>query len=251
VMCDVGQGDGLVLATTPGRAIVVDTGPEPAAMDRCLHQLGVRTVDLLVLTHDHADHVEGVPGVLHGRRVGQLMLNGLDDPPGEGRRIAAWAAAARIPVRTAAVGSVGHIAGVSWQVLWPAYVIHEGSAPNNDSVVLLVRSHGLRLLLLGDVETPAARQVDLALKAVAGGPRVDVLKVAHHGSALQDPGLVQDAGAPLALVSVGAGNVYGHPAPSTLRLLKQTGAVVRRTDQDGDIAVISRNGRVSVVTHPP
>jgi competence protein ComEC len=251
VMCDVGQGDGLVLATTPGRAIVVDTGPEPAAMDRCLRRLRVRAVDLLVLTHDHADHAEGMPGVLHGRRVGQLLLNGLDDPPGEARRIAAWAAGAHIPVRTAVVGAQGRIADVSWQVLWPAYVIHEASVPNNDSIVLLVRSQGLRLLLLGDVETPAARQVDLALKAIAGGPRVDVLKVAHHGSALQDAGLVRDADASLALVSVGAGNVYGHPAPNTIRLLRQTGAVVRRTDQDGDIAVLSHNGRLALVTHPP
>ena len=59
------------------------------------------------------------------------------------------------------------------------------------------------------------------------------------------------ADAPLALVSVGADNVYGHPAPSTIRLLHQSGAVVRRTDQDGDIAVVSRAGRLAVVTHPP
>jgi competence protein ComEC len=136
-------------------------------------------------------------------------------------------------------------------VLWPAWVIHEGSAPNNDSIVLLVRSGGLRLLLLGDVETPAARQVDRALRALPGGPRVDVLKVAHHGSALQDPGLVQDADAGLALVSVGAGNTYGHPARSTLDLLRGTGATVRRTDQDGDVAVVQRDGRLAVVTHPP
>jgi competence protein ComEC len=251
VMCDVGQGDGLVLATSPGRAIVVDTGPDPAAMDRCLRRLHIGTVDLLVLTHDHADHVEGVPGVMHGRHVGELLLNGLDDPPAEARRVAGWASSARVPVRTAAVGSQGRVAGVSWRVLWPSYGIHEGSAPNNASIVLFVQSHGLRLLLLGDVETPAARQVDLALRALPGGPHVDVLKVAHHGSALQDPGLIQDADAPLAMVSVGAGNVYGHPALSTIRLLRQVGAVVRRTDQDGDLAVLARNGRLSVVTHPP
>ncbi len=62
VMCDVGQGDGLVLSTGRDHAIVVDTGPDPAPMERCLDRLGIRVVDLLVLTHDHADHVEGVPG---------------------------------------------------------------------------------------------------------------------------------------------------------------------------------------------
>jgi competence protein ComEC len=251
VMCDVGQGDGLVLATSPRHAMVVDTGPDPAVMDRCLDRLGVDTIDLLVLTHDHADHVEGLPGAIDGRRVGLLLLNGLDDPPAEARRIAHWAEASHLTVRRAEVGSTGDIAGVHWQVLWPRWVIHEGSMPNNDSVVLLVQTHGLRLLLLGDVETPAARQVDRALRALPAGPAVDVLKVAHHGSALQDPGLVQDVSARLALVSVGAGNTYGHPAASTLALLRGTGATVRRTDQDGDIAVISHDGRLSVLTRPP
>jgi competence protein ComEC len=251
VMCDVGQGDGLVLRTSPGHGVVVDTGPQPQLMDRCLRALHIRTVDLLVLTHDHADHVEGLPGVLRGRVVVQVLLNGLDDPPGEARRVAAWTARAHVPVRRAELGEHGEVAGVSWQVLWPAYVIHEGSVPNNDSIVLLVQSAGLRLLLLGDVETPAARQVDLALRAQPEGSTVDVLKVAHHGSALQDPGLVRDAGAALALISVGAHNDYGHPAPSTLKLLAGVGAVVRRTDRDGDIAVLSRNGRLAVVTHPP
>jgi competence protein ComEC len=251
VMCDVGQGDGLVLSTTPGHAIVVDTGPDATVMDRCLRALHVRTVDLLVLTHDHADHAEGMPGVLRGRRVGRLLLNGLDDPPGEARRIAGWAARAHVPVRRAEVGGTGRIAGVSWRVLWPAYVIHEGSVPNNDSIVLLVQTAGLRLLLLGDVETPAARQVDLALRALPGGPRVDVLKVAHHGSALQDPGLVRDAAAALALISVGAHNDYGHPAASTVALVAGTGAAVRRTDRDGDIAVVSRAEGVAVVTRRP
>ncbi len=84
-----------------------------------------------------------------------------------------------------------------------------------------------------------------------GGPHVDVLKVAHHGSALQDPGLVHDASAPLALISVGAGNPYGHPAPSTVALLRASGAVVRRTDQDGDIAVVSSAGHLAAVSRRP
>ena len=70
VACDVGQGDGLVLNAGRGSAMVVDAGPDPRAMDGCLRRLGVERVPLLVLTHFHADHVDGLAGVVHGRRVG-------------------------------------------------------------------------------------------------------------------------------------------------------------------------------------
>ena len=111
---------------------------------------------------------------------------------------------------------------VSWQVLWPARVIDEESVPNNASIVLLVRSHGLRLLLTGDVEPPAQR----ALLGQVQLPVVDVLKVAHHGSAHQEPRLLPSLRPRVALVSAGAGNDYGHPAPSTLRALRRSGALV-------------------------
>lgn len=248
VMCDVGQGDGLVLNVAPGRAIVVDTGPDPTLMDRCLRRLGVRTVDLLVLTHDHADHIEGVPGVLRDRRVRMLLRNGLDDPPEEAARLRRWVAAAHLPSTIARVGETGVDGAVSWQVLWPAEFIDEDSVPNNASIVLMVRARGLRLLLLGDVETPAARRVAQALEQLPAGAHADVLKVAHHGSARQDPGLIREVGAPLALISVGAGNPYGHPAASTLALLNASGAAVHRTDLDGDIAVTEVSGRPAVTT---
>ena len=122
---------------------------------------------------------------------------------------------------------------------------------NNASIVLLVRAGGLRLLLLGDVETPAARLVSLRMAALADGARVDVLKVAHHGSALQDPGLIARVNARLALVSVGAGNPYGHPTAGTLRLLAAQGATVARTDRQGDLAVVSRRGALSLATTGP
>ena len=115
--------------------------------------------------------------------------------------------------------------------------------PNNASLVLR-GPPGMRLLLLGDVEPGAAHQVLLALRrdpAYARDPRFDVLKVAHHGSRLQDPQLVAAAHAGVALISVGAGNTYGHPAPSTLALLRGGGTAAFRTDERGDIAV-TRNG---------
>jgi competence protein ComEC len=92
----------------------------------------------------------------------------------------------------------------------------------------------------GDVETVAAHQVLLALRrdpAYREARGYDVLKVPHHGSRLQDPALLAEVRAPVALVSVGLGNTYGHPAPGTLELLRADGSQVFRTDQRGDIAV--------------
>ncbi len=241
VMCDVGQGDGLVLAAGPDTAVVVDAGPDPRLIDGCLRRLGVREVPEVVLTHFHADHVDGLPGVLRHRAVGELMASPLQEPVSGEQEVARWSAAAGIPVRTPVVGETAEVGPVSWTVLSPARLLSE--SPNDASLVLLVESHGLRLLLTGDVEPPSQE----VLEREGIGP-VDVLKVPHHGSRYQDPALLTGLGARVALVSVGADNDYGHPAPSTMSLLEHAGMLVRRTDQDGDVAVVLRGGGLRVVS---
>jgi len=242
--CDVGQGDALVLVAGPGTAVVVDAGPEPAAVDRCLRRLGVRSVAVLLLTHLHADHVEGVPGVLRGRRVGEVQVGLLDEPPAELVRVRRWAAAAGVPVTRVRLGDRVRVGPLSWTVLWPARVVHAGSEANNASTVLLVRVHGISLLLTGDVEPEAQR----VLLARGGLGRVDVLKVAHHGSAYQDPALLATVRPRVALVSVGQDNDYGHPARATLAALRRAGAVVGRTDRDGTVLVAGSGRSVRLVT---
>ncbi|RZS89750.1 competence protein ComEC [Motilibacter rhizosphaerae] len=237
VACDVGQGDGLVLSTSePGTAVVVDTGPDPAAADRCLRTLGVHRVALLVLTHDHADHVEGLPGALRGRSVGTLLVSPLAEPPGEARRVAGWVAARGIEPVVAVPGTTWTWSGGSAEVLAPASVT-AGEDPNDASVVLLVRSAGLRILLTGDVTPVSQAALHLGSPPLDSG--VDVLKVPHHGSVHQDPGFLTGLRPRVALVSVGKSNDYGHPAPATLDLLRGAGAVVGRTDDDGDLAVLA------------
>ncbi|MFD8915883.1 ComEC/Rec2 family competence protein [Streptomyces sp. NPDC059575] len=241
-MCDVGQGDATVLAAGPGAGVVVDAGPDPEPVDRCLRELGITRVPLVILTHFHADHVAGLPGVLRGRSVAAIETTGFAEPADQAEAVRGAAAARHIPVTRAVAGEERRVGPLAWRVLWPpAGSAPDPDGPNDASVAVLVRTGGLRLLLLGDLEPPAQRELLLSPDA-ADLARVDVLKVAHHGSAYQDPDLIRLASPRLALVSCGADNPYGHPAPSTVAALRAGGAVVLRTDRDGALAVTGGGG---------
>ncbi|MFD9796832.1 ComEC/Rec2 family competence protein [Streptomyces sp. NPDC059070] len=244
-MCDVGQGDATVLAAGEGTAVVIDAGPDPAPVDRCLRELGVRRVPLLLLTHFHADHVAGLPGVLRGRAVGAIETTTFEEPPEQARFVRRTAAGAGVPVVPVEPGERRALGGLSWQALWPLpppTVRPDG--PNDASVTLLVRAPGMVLLLPGDLEPPAQHAL---LRAYPALPQVDVLKVAHHGSAHQDPALLGVVRPRLALISAGRGNPYGHPAPDTVSLLGAYGARVLRTDTDGAVAVTGEGSGLRAV----
>lgn len=239
-LCDVGQGDAMVLAAGKGTGVVVDTGPEPQLVDRCLRDLGITRVPLLLLTHFHADHVRGLPGALRGRAVGAIQTTSLDEPHDQAEFVRRTAAAARVPVVRAVPGERRRLGPLDWQVLWPGADSRGGAPsfvseePNDSSVTLFVRSGALTLLLLGDLE-PLSQQG--LLRRYPALPRVDVLKVAHHGSGYQDSALLHNADPGVALISCGADNPYGHPAARTVEALRAGGAKVLRTDRDGAIAV--------------
>jgi competence protein ComEC len=236
-MCDVGQGDATVLAAGEGTGVVVDAGPDPKLIDQCLRMLGITRIPLVVLTHFHADHVAGLPGVLRGRSVGAIETTSFEEPADQAEFVRKEAAERHIPLTRAVAGEQRRTGPLDWQVLWPPPgPAPDPDGPNDASVALLVRTAGLRLLLLGDLEPPA-QQALLRSPAAAQLADVDVLKVAHHGSAYQDPDLIRLVAPRLALISCGADNPYGHPAPSTVAALRAGGAVVLRTDEDGALAV--------------
>ena len=231
--CDVGQGDALVLRGDSGGSVVVDTGPDPQAIDRCLGDAGITRVDLLVLTHHHADHVDGVLGVLEDRAVSAALISPLREPLEQAAKVEQWLDG--IPVSIARTGQRLQVDGIALTVLWPQRIIRgPESAPNNASVVLLAEVRGVRLLLLGDVEIAA----QVALRTSLAGPGVDIVKIPHHGSRFQDPALASWTAGRVAIVSVGEGNRYGHPAPETLRAWETQGALIARTDLAGDVAIV-------------
>jgi len=251
VVCDVGQGDGIVLHAGGESAVVVDTGPDPTLMDRCLTRLGIQRVPLIVLTHFHQDHAGGIAGVIPGREVGLIQVTTLASPPGEVRKVEGVATDNDVPLVQVRPGESARVGRLTWQVKGPSAIpIADSESPPNDaSIVMLVQVSGLRILLMGDEEPPSQRQLMTKL----AGQSVDVLKVAHHGSANQNFDLIRSLAPRLAVISAGVDNDYGHPAPSTLTSLRQIGAVIRRTDLGGDIAVsVGPGGELQVVErgHP-
>ncbi len=251
VACDVGQGDALVLATAEeGRAVVVDTGPEPGPLAACLDRLDVSRVPLVVLTHLHADHVGGLDAVLADRAVGAVGVGPSREPGWAWREVRTKAAAAGVPVVELEAGRRLSWPGLSMEVLAPEgreampEAGADGTEINNSSVVMRATTPAGRILLSGDVELAAqAHLLDARVDLSA-----DVVKVPHHGSRYTAPELFAAVHARIAVVSVGAGNPYGHPSPVTLATLTRAGTLVLRTDTGGDAAIVAGEGGPRAVT---
>ncbi|NLU78928.1 MBL fold metallo-hydrolase [Micromonospora sp. HNM0581] len=246
VACAVGQGDTVLLPVAAGRAVVVDAGPDPAAVDACLRRLGVRRVSLLVISHFHVDHTGGVSGVFRGRQVDTVLVPQWPEPAAGRDLVRATAAVHGTPVAAAPTGWHFRAGSVDLTVIGPPYPMRgTRSDPNNNSLVLIATVDRVRILLTGDAEVEEQRA--LWERLPLDGLRADVLKVAHHGSAYQDAAFLDAVRPAVALVPVGAGNTYGHPNESVLARLARGGTRVLRTDVDGDVAVVRSPRGLAVV----
>jgi competence protein ComEC len=252
---DVGQGDAILVEGGRGGRMLIDGGPDPGRLlvelDRRLPPWD-RRLDVVVLTHPHEDHVAGLALLLERYRVGRTYETGMHGPgPGYGAFARALAGAAAPPDGTLSTGARIALDDIRFQVLWPdpggvpLEPSDGGRSINDVSIVLLGEVAGRRFLLTGDVED----DVDPIL-AKRGLPPIDILKVAHHGSATASTTTFLAAVRPrVAIVSAGADNPYGHPARSTIERLADTGARVLRTDTDGSVAVtIEPDGTIVVAS---
>jgi competence protein ComEC len=241
VFLDVGQGDAELLQVPQG-SILVDEGPPEAKVARQLRSLGVRRLATLVLTHPQRDHVGGAAEVLRRLKVDSVLDPGLAVDGPEERAARSEAQRRRVPVTIARAGAVYRLGGLTLRVLWPDAAGPPGADPNDYAIVLLASYGETDVLLTADAESNVTGRLLV--------PPVEVLKVAHHGSA--DDGLpdqLRTLRPRVAVISVGRGNDYGHPRTSTLAALRSVdGLRLFRTDENGRVTLESDGHRIRVTS---
>jgi competence protein ComEC len=239
---DVGQGDA-ILIDKGDTDILVDGAPTSANVLAYLQGQGVDDIDLLVATHPHADHIGGLADVLAQYQVSEIWVNGDTATTQTYQSFAAAVAAEGATVREVTRGYTTQMDGLGLAVLDPTS--QRTGDPNEDSVVFRLTCGEVSVLLTGD----ATSDSEASMLAAGLALDSDVLKVGHHGSSTSTSASFLAAVTPEdAVISVGAGNTYGHPAQETLDRLAATGATVYRTDLNGTVVLMSDCSTYSIST---
>ena len=243
----MGQGDATLISTPNGRHILVDAGPNPDYVAGYLRENGIDTLDLVVASHNHADHIGGLPAVFRSAFVRAYLENGMPSATGiYSRLLSAVEASGALVLR--AESRTLSLDGISVRVLAPPCF---GKKQNSCSIGLVIRYGEFTALLTGDSER-SALQYWLSKGEI---PNATLVKVAHHGSAdASTSDWVQATNPEIAVISVGKSNSYGHPSPDVLNLWSQSRARVFRTDLNGTVLVrASHRNEVEVYTdyEPP
>ena len=276
VFCDVGQGDGAYIRFPDGRDMVVDGGPNDKIIE-CLSKhmpFWDRKIDLVFMTHPQKDHMQGLISVFERYTVDYFVRSDIDNTTEGYKKLEDVVGQRRIPVRFMTGGKEITVGSTRLDMLWPSeeqiakaqefkrshLADSQGEILQGKEIVLgatvgdlndyslefRLRYGTFDVLFTGDADTgvEAKWRDQVALRPPAGGSGqaldvLEVLKVPHHGSktGMTDE-FIQWVKPSLAVISVGK-NSYGHPSDKALAQLAAVNAKVLRTDQEGDIEIVS------------
>ena len=235
---DVGQGDAALLETADGHSALIDAGPPEGDehLRALLAQKGIRSLDWMLLTHPHLDHIGGARNVLGAVRVQRVIDPAYPHPIATYDRLLAAIQQQAIPFMQARQGQTLALgSSVSVEVLQPRlpFIERSRSEANANSIVTRVNAGAVRVLFTGDAETETEERLLAENRAQLSA---DILKVAHHGSRYASTQPFLSAVSPrVAVISCGTGNDYGHPHAETLGALARNNVQVYRTDLNGDV----------------
>ncbi len=222
VFLDVGQGDA-TLFLDHDLTVLIDGGPDPVVLTRKLERYGVDRLDVVIVSHVHADHIVGLEAVIGRVPVGLIVADFEHHATPAAEWLLSEAERLRIDLVSPQPGWRFGTESLGFEVLGPK---RRYASPNDESVVVVATVGDQRVLMSGDIETFAQSELRV--------PRVDVLKVPHQGAATSDLGWLAAHSGHTSVVSVGS-NQFGHPSPDVLKTLTSAGAVVHRTDLNGDL----------------
>jgi competence protein ComEC len=224
VFLDVGQGDA-ALFIDHDLTVLIDGGPDPVVLTRKLERYGIDRVDVVIVSHVHADHVTGLEAVIGRVPVGLVVADFEHHTTPAAEWLLTEVERQGIDLVEPTPGWHFGTESLQFEVLGPR---RRYASPNDESVVVLVTLGGRRILMSGDMETFAQSELRV--------PDVDVLKVPHQGAATSDLGWLADHAGHTSVISVGP-NQFGHPSPEVLETLRDAGARIHRTDEGGDLVI--------------
>jgi len=239
VFFDIGQGDSELVTFRDGTRMLIDGGPDWTTLEKLGERLPFfdRSIDIVVLSHPHVDHLMSLPEVIRRYRVKSLIVSDTDDQLGPYRAMLSGSELRGTKILELRAGAVLTVASATLRLIWPPRVRPPGMTKdaNNNSLTLMMEEGGKRILFPGDLESIAER----TLVAAKADLDADILKAPHHGSnGSSTTGFLLAVSPELAVISSGKGNTYGHPGRAAIRRLEAVGAEVRRTDLEGDIEVV-------------
>ncbi|MEQ1849470.1 MAG: ComEC/Rec2 family competence protein [Candidatus Peribacteraceae bacterium] len=235
----IGQGDATLLTLPSGADVLIDGGMDWATLEKLPKYMSFfdRSIELVILSHDNADHLMALPEIAKRYRVDMFLTSGY----GGSARYKAILERLRSQGSTILVMNAGDQLtlddGVTLDVLWPPTKIKASVARgfNNVSLVAALEYQGKRILFTGDIEKVAEE----TLIRTNTNLRADILKVAHHGSKTSSiDGFLRRVNPTLAVISAGRDNSHGHPHEEVVERYQKHGIEVRRTDEEGDIEII-------------